>query len=381
MATIQAAYDSLPDGTQGGGTIILLPGLYDVGTGFNGTGLNKHAVITSVSGAKPMLSAVARGGDIPLSYPVITTTQNAATLFQLGYTGGTNQGGWVFQGLSFDMSDSDTTVGIDGRDVNYSHVENCAFEGGTDFAVERYAVRTRVVNGSDASWWRVLNNWCHFVGMFRGGDGGADNGNQHLIGWNVIFPGANNFGIYFDHADRCVTAFNNIEGGSAAAIKLVSSDRCLLIGDAGEGAFTSFVDIDSASNASYVLPIGSNSAVAAIKDLATSNPNKYPAFKDVSVTNQTASYVLAYTDMGTTLRMNVAGANNLTVPLEATVTFPQGAWIQINQRGAGQTTIVPATGAVNVRSSVGLKLRAQYSVARLEYMGGDEWQASGDLTP
>jgi hypothetical protein len=56
MATLQAAYTSLPDTSgsdHGGGTIVLLPGYHDVGTGFVGTGLQKHVVFTSLSGYSP----------------------------------------------------------------------------------------------------------------------------------------------------------------------------------------------------------------------------------------------------------------------------------------------------------------------------------------
>jgi len=99
------------------------------------------------------------------------------------------------------------------------------------------------------------------------------------------------------------------------------------------------------------------------------------------VTNrQTASYTLALGDINDLVEMNVATANNLTVPLNSSVAFPIGTKIDIAQYGAGQTTVV-ATSGVTVRSAGGaLKLAVQYSGATLVKIGTDEWYLFGDIT-
>jgi hypothetical protein len=99
------------------------------------------------------------------------------------------------------------------------------------------------------------------------------------------------------------------------------------------------------------------------------------------VTNrQTASYTLALGDSNDLVEMNVASANNLTVPLDSAVAFPIGTKIDISQYGAGQTTVV-ATGGVTVRSAAGaLKLAAQYSGATLVKIATNEWYLFGDIT-
>ena len=104
-------------------------------------------------------------------------------------------------------------------------------------------------------------------------------------------------------------------------------------------------------------------------------------FRETVTTNrQTASYTLALTDRGKLVEMNVATANNLTVPLNSSIAFPIGSKIDIAQYGAGQTTIV-ATSGVTVRSAGGaLKLAAQYSGASLVKIGTDEWYLFGDIT-
>lgn len=97
---------------------------------------------------------------------------------------------------------------------------------------------------------------------------------------------------------------------------------------------------------------------------------------------QTASYTLALTDQqqDTVVEMNVATANNLTIPLNSVVAFPIGSQILIAQYGAGQTTIVPTSG-VTLRSSGGrTKIALQYGLATLIKRGTDEWYLAGDIS-
>lgn len=104
------------------------------------------------------------------------------------------------------------------------------------------------------------------------------------------------------------------------------------------------------------------------------------AVNNVTLNTQTASYQLVLADAGKVIEMNVATANNLTVPLNSSVPFPIGTSIDIVQYGAGQTTIV-AAGGVTIRSSGNkLKLTGQYSAATLYKRGTDEWVVMGDLT-
>lgn len=98
-----------------------------------------------------------------------------------------------------------------------------------------------------------------------------------------------------------------------------------------------------------------------------------------AINTQTASYTLALTDSDKVVEMNVASANNLTVPLNSSVAFPIGTRIDLVQLGAGQTTVV-ATGGVTIRSSgAKLKLTGQYSGAALYKRGTDEWMLVGDI--
>ena len=100
----------------------------------------------------------------------------------------------------------------------------------------------------------------------------------------------------------------------------------------------------------------------------------------ITTNRQTASYALAIADRGKLVEMNVATANNLTIPLDSSVAFPIGTEIEIAQYGAGQTTIVGAVG-VTIRSASGnLKIASQYVAVSLIKIGTNEWYCFGNLS-
>lgn len=105
-----------------------------------------------------------------------------------------------------------------------------------------------------------------------------------------------------------------------------------------------------------------------------------PSGAVLGINTQTASYQLVATDAGEIVEMNVGGANNLTIPANATVAFAINTRIDVVQLGAGQTSFV-AGGGVTIRSTGGkLKLTGQYSGASLYKRGTNEWVIIGDLT-
>jgi hypothetical protein len=100
----------------------------------------------------------------------------------------------------------------------------------------------------------------------------------------------------------------------------------------------------------------------------------------VSFNRQTGSYTLAASDVNKMVEMNVGSANNLTVPLDSSVSIAVGSVVMVSQYGAGQTTIVAASG-VTLRSVGGwLKLSARYGVVSLVKVATDEWYVYGALT-
>lgn len=90
-------------------------------------------------------------------------------------------------------------------------------------------------------------------------------------------------------------------------------------------------------------------------------------------------YTLVLTDANKNIIMDVAGANEVTVPANASVAFEIGTQILITQKGAGQTSVTPDSG-VTIRSGGGLLSIAQrYTGAALLKVAANEWYLFGNL--
>jgi hypothetical protein len=98
-----------------------------------------------------------------------------------------------------------------------------------------------------------------------------------------------------------------------------------------------------------------------------------------TINTQTASYTLQLSDAGVIVEMNVAGANNMTVPDNATVAFPLGTQVDISQYGAGQTTIVQGAGVTVLSVNSNKKIAARYGTATLYKRATNEWVLTGNL--
>ena len=98
----------------------------------------------------------------------------------------------------------------------------------------------------------------------------------------------------------------------------------------------------------------------------------------------TSNHTLTLTDIAhisgvsPIVAMNVSSANTVTVPPAASVAFPVGAKVDIEQIGTGSTTIVAGSG-VTVVGTPGLKLRSRYSPATLIKKDTNVWHLYGDL--
>jgi hypothetical protein len=100
---------------------------------------------------------------------------------------------------------------------------------------------------------------------------------------------------------------------------------------------------------------------------------------DLITNAQGASYTLVLADKNKVVEMNVAVANNLSVPSNTTVAFPVGTQIIVVQTGAGQTTLLGDSG-VTINGTPGTKLRAQWSGVTLIKRATNTWVALGDLS-
>lgn len=109
--------------------------------------------------------------------------------------------------------------------------------------------------------------------------------------------------------------------------------------------------------------------------MATALADKLP--RKTAISTKTASYTAALADAETLVRMNVAGANNFTLPANADVAFAIGTRIDVQQIGAGQTTFVAASGVtIDVTKK---KIGAQWGAASAIKTGTDTWTLIGAL--
>ena len=105
-----------------------------------------------------------------------------------------------------------------------------------------------------------------------------------------------------------------------------------------------------------------------------------PSMLGVNV--QTASYTLVLSDAGKLVTITDATANNLTIPLNSSVAFPVDTVIEVQQGGAGTTTLVATAGVTLVSLGGVLALPGQYAIARLVKTATNVWTAvlSGTAT-
>jgi hypothetical protein len=148
---------------------------------------------------------------------------------------------------------------------------------------------------------------------------------------------------------------------------------------------TSFVDLAAAGggNAVYYQTSQPTGGTYAAGDIwVDSDDNTTPNTNNLTITQKTASYTIA-SDLSDApddvIEMNVATANTVSIPTDATANYPIGTQIHVFQFGAGQTTIQAVTsGTTTVVGTPGLKLRAQYSFATIIKRAANYWIVVGD---
>lgn len=104
------------------------------------------------------------------------------------------------------------------------------------------------------------------------------------------------------------------------------------------------------------------------------------ADKDISILESiSASTTLTLSNSSKLIKINNSSANSLIVPSNSSASFSIGTQISAVQTGTGQTAVIGEPG-VTIRSSSGLKFRAQYSSITLIKLNTDEWLLIGDLS-
>lgn len=90
------------------------------------------------------------------------------------------------------------------------------------------------------------------------------------------------------------------------------------------------------------------------------------------------TYTLVLTDRDKLVTLDNASPITLTVPLNSSVAYATGTVVNIQQIGAGQVTVVGASGVT--LNGTGTKTRAQWSAASLIKTATDTWTLIGDIT-
>lgn len=94
------------------------------------------------------------------------------------------------------------------------------------------------------------------------------------------------------------------------------------------------------------------------------------------------TYTFVLSDKDDLVTASNASAQTYTIPLNSSVTFPTGTLVNLIQIGAGQVTVVGASGVTLLSTGAVAaqpKTRVQYSVLTLIKAGTDSWYATGDV--
>jgi hypothetical protein len=85
------------------------------------------------------------------------------------------------------------------------------------------------------------------------------------------------------------------------------------------------------------------------------------------------SYTIVLTDGSKLVVLSNVATIALTIPEDATLDFPDGAWIDVMQGANGNIQFVPEGGAPSYQT------KQLGSKARLQKLGNDNWHISGDI--
>lgn len=165
-------------------------------------------------------------------------------------------------------------------------------------------------------------------------------------------------------------------GGSATEVTLAT-----LVRFPGSGATETAYYIEANSALVKVNAVG---AAAALHDGAaiSTSGNVMLHSSDVSVLSSASALTLTARHANALLRMTNGSAADVTVPANATVPYPLGTVIAIQQAGAGVVGIVGATGVTINGVTPGdeeMSDDQHRSTVALTKIGADEWIATGAL--
>jgi hypothetical protein len=206
---------------------------------------------------------------------------------------------------------------------------------------------------------------------FSGSSSGTNTGDQTLAGLGgqpqlngTGFVKASGTSISYDNSTYLTTS-------SASSTYLTisnASSTYLTISNAS----STYLTISSAGSTYFPFSGGTITGATNINGLLR-NYNVY--------NTQTSSYTLVLADASKIVEMNVGSANTVTVPTNSSVAFPIGTEITVMQYGAGNTTIVAASGVTFRSKDFSTRIGDQYTGATLIKRDTNEWYLIGNIQP
>ena len=95
--------------------------------------------------------------------------------------------------------------------------------------------------------------------------------------------------------------------------------------------------------------------------------------------SNTGNYTLTINDQGKILPFNTSSTGTVTIPLNSSVAFPTGSFVNFIQTGTGPILMTGASGVTIQSEGSRLKLKGQYAVAGVVKTDTDTWVAFGNL--
>lgn len=122
----------------------------------------------------------------------------------------------------------------------------------------------------------------------------------------------------------------------------------------------------------------------ATTDTLTNKTIDQPKIHGAVIQSGLTSYILALTDDNAFITISNAASISVQVPTNASVAFPIGAEITLQQQGAGQITVSAVTPGTTSIFSTGAvtatpKTRAGFSSCTLKKWATDGWSVFGDI--
>lgn len=127
-------------------------------------------------------------------------------------------------------------------------------------------------------------------------------------------------------------------------------------------------------NISLFTPVGKEATTSSAGLMSSSDKSKLDSlFTSVAINAQTDSYTLVLSDKSKLITMSNGSANTLTIPLNSSVAYATGTWIDVINIGAGTCTVTAASGVTLNGTDGGTKELVQWAGARLYKINTDTW--------